>query len=77
VNTLDSDSPPNDRLGHSLELSQNVANRIIEHSNDSILISLAAPIEQPGPCIIYANETFSALTGYSLEEIIGQNPRML
>jgi len=77
VNTLDSDSPPNDRLDHSLELSQNVANRIIEHSNDSILISLAAPIDQPGPCIIYANETFSVLTGYSLEEIIGQNPRML
>jgi diguanylate cyclase (GGDEF)-like protein/PAS domain S-box-containing protein len=77
MNTLDSDSPPNDRLDHSLELSQNVANRIIEHSNDSILISLAAPIDQPGPCIIYANETFSALTGYSQEEIIGQNPRVL
>jgi len=77
VNTLDSDSPPNDRLDHSLELSRNVANRIIEHLNDSILISLAEPIDQPGPCIIYANENFSTLTGYSQAEIIGQNPRIL
>jgi diguanylate cyclase (GGDEF)-like protein/PAS domain S-box-containing protein len=77
VNTLGSDSPPNDRLDHGLKLSQNVANRIIEHSNDSILISLAEPIDQPGPCIIYANETFSTLTGYSQAEIIGQNPRIL
>jgi len=77
VNTLGSDSPPNDRLDHSLTLSQNVANRIIEHSNDSILISLAEPIDQPGPCIIYANETFSTVTGYSQAEIIGQNPRIL
>ena len=58
-------------------LSQNVANRIIEHSNDSILISLAQPIDQPGPYIIYANETFSRITGYTQEEIIGQNPRIL
>jgi diguanylate cyclase (GGDEF)-like protein/PAS domain S-box-containing protein len=77
VNTLGSDSPPNDRLDHGLKLSQNVANRIIEHSNDSILISLAEPIDQPGPCIIYANETFSTLMGYSQAEIIGQNPRIL
>jgi len=77
VNTLDPNLPPNDQLDQNLVLSQNVANRIIEHSNDSILISLAEPIDQPGPYIIYANQTFLTATGYRQEEIIGQNPRIL
>ena len=77
VNTLDPNLPPNDQLDQNLVLSQNVANRIIEHSNDSILISLAEPIDQPGPYIIYANQTFLTTTGYRQEEIIGQNPRIL
>jgi diguanylate cyclase (GGDEF)-like protein/PAS domain S-box-containing protein len=77
VNTLDPNLPPNDQLDQNLVLSQNVANRIVEHSNDSILISLAEPIDQPGPYIIYANQTFLTATGYRQEEIIGQNPRML
>ena len=77
MNTLDPNLPPNDQLDQNLVLSQNVANRIVEHSNDSILISLAEPIDQPGPYIIYANQTFLTATGYRQEEIIGQNPRML
>ena len=77
MNTLDPNLPPNDQLDQNLVLSQNVANRIIEHSNDSILISLAEPIDQPGPYIIYANQTFLTTTGYRQEEIIGQNPRIL
>ena len=68
---------PHDQDGHKLELALDLANRIIEHSNDSILISLAEPIDQPGPRVIYANETFSKQTGYSQEDIIGNNPRIL
>jgi len=77
VDTLDSEFPSNGRLDQSSVLSRNVANRIIEHSNDSILISLAESIDQPGPKIIYANETFSKHSGYSQEDIIGKNPRIL
>ena len=67
----------NDQDGHKLVLALDLANRIIEHSNDAILISLAEPIDQPGPRVIYANETFSKQTGYSQEDIIGNNPRIL
>jgi two-component system sensor histidine kinase/response regulator len=43
----------------------------VEQSQESILItSLDARIE-------YVNETFSAVTGYSREELIGQNPNVL
>ena len=66
-----------DQGDHKLVLALDLANRIIEHSNDSILISLAEPIDQPGPRVIYANETFSKQTGYSQEDIIGNNPRIL
>lgn len=68
---------PHNQDGYKLELALDLANRIIEHSNDSILISLAQPIDQPGPRVVYANETFSKQTGYSQEDIIGHNPRIL
>ena len=41
-----------DQDGHKLALALDLANRIIEHSNDSILISLAEPIDQPGPRVV-------------------------
>ena len=77
MNLLFHNIDPNDQDDHKLVLALDLANRIIEHSNDSILISLAEPIDQPGPRVIYANETFSKQTGYSQEDIIGNNPRIL
>jgi diguanylate cyclase (GGDEF)-like protein/PAS domain S-box-containing protein len=77
VNLLFHKIDPHNQDGHKLELALDLANRIIEHSNDSILISLAEPIDRPGPRVIYANETFSKQTGYSQEDIIGNNPRIL
>jgi diguanylate cyclase (GGDEF)-like protein/PAS domain S-box-containing protein len=77
VNLLFHNIDLNDQDGHKLVLALDLANRIIEHSNDAILISLAEPIDQPGPRVIYANQTFSKQTGYSQEDIIGNNPRIL
>jgi len=67
----------NDQGDNSLVAALGLANRIIEHSNDSILISRSDQIDEPGPFIIYANETFSKETGYTQEDIIGKNPRIL
>jgi len=67
----------NDQGDNSLVAALGLANRIIEHSNDSILISRSDQIDEPGPFIIYANETFSKETGYAQEDIIGKNPRIL
>jgi PAS domain S-box-containing protein len=47
------------------------------HANDAILITEAEPVDLPGPRILYANEAFTRTTGYSLEEILGQTPRIL
>jgi hypothetical protein len=66
-----SDISLNDQGDNSLVAALGLANRIIEHSNDSILISRSDQIDEPGPFIIYANETFSKETGYTQEDIIG------
>lgn len=34
-------------------------------------------LDLPGNPIIYANEAFSQLTGYSIREVVGKNPRFL
>ena len=48
----------------------------IENANDAILVTEAEPFDLPGPRIIYANRTFTRMSGYSLEEVLGQTPRM-
>ncbi|XSG84875.1 MAG: PAS domain S-box protein [Methylohalobius sp. ZOD2] len=48
--------------------------RAIEASSVGIIITDA---HQPGNPIIYANPAFTEITGYSREELIGRNPRLL
>lgn len=47
------------------------------NANDAIVITEAEPIDKPGPRIIYVNEAFTKMTGYSLEEVLGKTPRIL
>ncbi|SMO57229.1 PAS domain-containing protein [Gracilimonas mengyeensis] len=48
----------------------------IKHDYDSILIT-DLNLEKPGPKIVYVNEGFTRMTGYTKEEAIGNTPRML
>ncbi|MEN4753444.1 PAS domain-containing protein, partial [Pseudomonas sp. Ps21-P2] len=50
---------------------------VVVNSKDAILITEAEPIDMPGPRIVYCNPAFLANTGFSLEEVIGQTPRIL
>lgn len=49
----------------------------VVNANDAVLITEAEPINWPGPRIVYVNEAFTRMTGYSKEEVIGQTPRIL
>lgn len=48
----------------------------IRNDYDSILIT-DLNLEKPGPRIVYVNDGFKRMTGYSKEEVIGKTPRIL
>lgn len=50
--------------------------KAISTDYDSIVIT-EVDLEEPGPRIVYVNDGFTRMTGYSREEAIGQTPRML
>ncbi|TVR17413.1 MAG: PAS domain S-box protein [Balneolaceae bacterium] len=50
--------------------------RAIKSDYDSIVIT-TLELEKPGPRIIYVNDGFTKMTGYSREEAIGETPRIL
>ncbi len=50
---------------------------IVANTNDAVIVTKADPITEPGPEIVYVNDAFSRLTGYSREEALGRSPRFL
>ncbi|MBD3616926.1 MAG: PAS domain S-box protein [Gracilimonas sp.] len=48
----------------------------IKHDYDSILIT-ELDLEKPGPKIVYVNDGFTKMTGYTKEEVLGKTPRIL
>ncbi len=50
---------------------------VVVNTNDAVIITEAEPIDFPGPRILYVNQAFTTMTGYSLEEVLGQTPRLL
>lgn len=56
--------------------SLRLLNSAVEQLKESILIT-DAELDQPGPTILFVNQAFTAMTGYTAEEAIGKTPRML
>jgi PAS domain S-box-containing protein len=50
---------------------------VVVNANDAIVITEAEPIQSPGPRILYVNEAFTRMTGYTLQEVLGKTPRLL
>ena len=49
----------------------------VGHLNDIVMITMAEPLDLPGPQIIFVNDACTRILGYSKEELIGQTPRIL
>lgn len=50
---------------------------VVVNTNEAILITEAEPIDEPGPRIVYFNEAFTRMTGYSQQELLGKSPRIM
>ncbi len=65
----------NDELAQYKSFLQ-LLERSIRNDYDSILVT-ELELEEPGPKIVYVNDGFTRMTGYSREEVIGKTPRIL
>ena len=59
------------------ELRLKLLESVITNANDAVIITEAEPFSMPGPRIVYVNEAFTRMTGYSAEEVLGKSPRIL
>ena len=50
---------------------------IVDYAKDVIIVTKSFPINEPGPEIVYVNKAFTELTGYTYNDVIGKNPRIL
>ncbi|GAC1428848.1 MAG: hypothetical protein NVSMB7_05620 [Chitinophagaceae bacterium] len=50
---------------------------VITNATDTVIITEAETIGEPGPKIIFVNEAFTKMTGYTKEEVMGKSPRLL
>ena len=69
------------RIAHHRALRREERLQLLEtvavQAHDAILITEAEPFDEPGPRILYVNEAFERMTGYTGAEIIGRTPRIL
>ncbi len=49
----------------------------IERLNDVVIITEAAPLQEPGPRIVFVNPAFERITGWPAAAALGCSPRML
>jgi diguanylate cyclase (GGDEF)-like protein/PAS domain S-box-containing protein len=51
---------------------------VLDQTDDIVIITEVDPLEEPfGPKILYVNQSFTTLTGYTQEEVLGKTPRIL
>lgn len=49
---------------------------VINTMQDALLITLAEPMDSPGPIIVYVNDSLLHQTGFQRHELLGRSPRL-
>ena len=51
---------------------------VLDQTGDVVIITEIEPLDEPfGPKILYVNQSFTTLTGYRQEDVLGKTPRIL
>lgn len=50
---------------------------VVTCTSDAVIVTEIDPMDEPGPRIVFVNEAFTRMTGYSVEEVLGRSPRFL
>lgn len=50
---------------------------VVAQASDAVIITDVETIDEPGPTILYVNDAFCRITGYSASEVLGRSPRFL
>ncbi len=69
-------SSPKSAVHSQAEEQLRLLETAIKQSNEPVTI-MTAQLDPPGPQIVYVSPAFTKLTGYALEEVIGQTPHIL
>jgi PAS domain S-box-containing protein len=49
---------------------------LLDTAQDAVLVTLAEPLDSPGPLIVFANQSLLDQTGYGHHEVLGRSPRL-
>lgn len=59
-------------------MDETIFQTIIEHATDGVVVTDVSDPDLPdGPQIIFVNDAYTVMTGYSKEEVIGKSPKIL
>ena len=59
------------------EVRLNLLDTCLANLNEIVIVTEAEPLVEPGPRIVFVNQAFERLTGYSAAETLGRSPRFL
>ncbi|MFC4231445.1 PAS domain S-box protein [Parasediminibacterium paludis] len=59
------------------ELRLKLLESVITNTNDAVVVSETESLTSSDPRIVYVNDAFTKMTGYTASEMLGKNPRIL
>lgn len=51
--------------------------RVLDTIEDALLVTESSPLDEPGPRVVYVNEAFTRMTGFTAADMAGGGPRVL